>query len=263
MTERSMDTAISAAPQCFETSYRVRTGDVDQQKALRLDSVARYLQDVAYDNLEAAGFARTDPFWVVRRTVVDVIEPISWPGTVTLQRWCASLSTRWTNMRVRITSEHGTNRLNPHERPAGLIETEAFWINVNERGLPTRISDGGLELLASTTDEYRLRWQAMNPRTPPSADSVGAQRDRMHVLRSTDFDPLEHLNNAAYWAAVEDELVYHPDLTACPHRAVIEYLRPVPPGSEIVVRRRRTQDQLQMLSVDGGVAATVTVSRGD
>lgn len=216
--------------QRFVTSYRVRTGDVDQQAKLRLDSVARYLQDVAYDNLEASGFARTDPFWIVRRTVIDVIEPISWPGTVTAQRWCAALSTRWANMRVRITSQHETNKLNPNERAAGLVETEAFWINVNQQGLPTRISDGGFDSLASMTDVHRLRWQAMNPSTLPSTDGAGARRDRVHVLRSTDFDPLKHLNNAAYWAVVEDELADHPDLTTGPHRAVIEYLRPVPPA---------------------------------
>ncbi|MDN5756924.1 MAG: thioesterase [Tomitella sp.] len=249
-------------PQCFATSYRVRTGDVDQHKTLRLDSVARYLQDVGHDNLEATGFVRTDPFWIVRRTVIDVIEPISWPGTVTLQRWCAALSTRWANMRVRITAEHETSRLNPNERPAGLIETEAFWINVNDQGLPTRISDGGFDLLASTAEDHRLKWQAMNPNTLPDADNPDIPRDRPHVLRSTDFDPLEHVNNAAYWAAVEDELVEHPDLTARPHRAVIEYLRPVPPGSTMLIRRRRIENQLQMrMLVDDKVVATVTVTR--
>src|SRR5699024_974383 len=60
----------------FSTRRRVRTGDVDPQRRLRLDSVARYLQDIAADNLDATGHARTDPFWIVRRTVIDVIEPI-------------------------------------------------------------------------------------------------------------------------------------------------------------------------------------------
>lgn len=105
-----------AAPAGFETTHRVRSGDVDQGKQLRLDSAARYLQDVAHDHLDATAFARTDPLWIVRRTVIDVIEPISWPGTVTLHRWCSALSTRWTNMRVRISAEHETNHLNPRPR---------------------------------------------------------------------------------------------------------------------------------------------------
>ncbi len=103
--------------QFYEVGYRVRTGDVDQDMRVRLDAVARYLQDVANDNLEATEFSATDPFWIVRRTIIDVIEPITWPGTVTAQRWCGALSTRWTNMRVRLTAEHETTGSTPERVP--------------------------------------------------------------------------------------------------------------------------------------------------
>lgn len=251
----------------FSTTHTVRTGDVDPQLRLRLDSVARYLQDIATDNLEATGHADSDPFWIVRRTVIDVIEPITWPATVHQQRWCSGLSTRWANMRVRLTAEHQTNPLNPRERPDGLVETEAFWINITAGGVPSRISDSGMEALAATTDTHRLRWSAMTPPPPatptPTPDVPGPDTpdDRIHVLRSTDFDPLQHLNNAAYFAAVEDELLDHPDLIAGRHRAVIEYAQPVVPGATLVIRRRRVGDQLQVwMSVDGRPAAAATVT---
>ena len=84
--------------------------------------------------------------------------------------------------------------------------------------------------------------------------------DRPHVLRSTDFDPLHHLNNATYWAVVDDELLEHPDLRARPHRAVIEYLRPIPPGTAVTVRRRREGDLLHMWMIaEGKVAAAIAV----
>jgi acyl-ACP thioesterase len=242
----------------FEATYRVRTGDVDQQMRVRLDGTARYLQDIANDNIEATDFHDSDPFWIVRRTVIDVIEPITWPATVTLQRWCAALSTRWTNMRVRITAEHETNRFNPEMRPPGLIETEAFWINVNDKGMPSRITDEAFDMLAAMTDEHRLRWKTMHPTPLPEDDGT----DREHILRSTDFDPFRHLNNAAYWEAVEDELLDHTDIVDAPHRAVIEYLRPITPGVSITLRRRRIGDELLMwMIVDDQVAATVSVTR--
>ncbi|WLP93027.1 acyl-ACP thioesterase domain-containing protein [Gordonia sp. NB41Y] len=252
----------------FEVGYRVRTGDVDQQMRVRLDAVARYLQDAANDNLEASDLGDLDPFWVVRRTVIDVIRPFSWPASITAQRWCGSLSTRWSNMRVRLTADHETNRFNPEAREPGLIETEAFWINVNDQGMPSRISDRSLEVLSSMTDEHRLRWRAMNPEQPPAPDVVAAP-DREHVLRSTDFDPFKHLNNAAYLEAVEDELIAHADLIDGPHRLVIEYLRPIVPGTPITLRRVREPDQLLvwmlMPSADDPevlqVAATVSVTR--
>ncbi|WP_440220856.1 acyl-[acyl-carrier-protein] thioesterase [Dietzia sp. MNB45] len=259
----------------FSTRRRVRTGDVDPQRRLRLDSVARYLQDIAADNLDATGHARTDPFWIVRRTVIDVIEPISWPATVGLQRWCSGLSSRWANMRVRLTVEDseasedpegpdgmpapGTAAPGPPTARGGLVETEAFWINVTAAGLPARISDSGMASLAGTTDIHRLRWAGLTQDCPP--ERPGEPQDRPHLLRSTDFDPLQHVNNAAYLAVVEDELLQHPDLLQRPHRVVIEYLRPVTPGATMTVRRRRAGDLLELwLMVDGVVAAAVLVT---
>ncbi|MDL9936559.1 thioesterase [Gordonia sp. ABSL1-1] len=250
--------------QYFEAGYRVRTGDVDQQMRVRLDSVARYLQDVANDNIEATTFHSSDPFWIVRRTIIDVIRPFSWPAGFTAERWCGALSTRWTNMRVRLQAEHETNRFNPDPRKPGLIETEAFWINVNDQGMPSRLSDDAFEMLSSMNDEHRLRWKAMNPEKAPAPADV-ALPDREHILRSTDFDPFKHLNNAAYLEAVEDELVDHPDLIAGPHRAIIEYIRPIVPGTPITLRRHRDEDGLMVwfLIPDAAgepvVAATVSV----
>lgn len=254
----------------YEGRYRVRTGDVDQHMRVRLDAVARYLQDIANDNIEATDFGDTDPFWIVRRTVIDVIRPFSWPADVTAQRWCGALSTRWTNMRVRLTADHETNRFNPEPREPGLIETEAFWINVNEQGMPSRLSDDAFEMLSAMTDEHRLRWRSMNPEQAPAAADT-ALPDREHVLRSTDFDPFKHLNNAAYLEAIEDELIDHPDLVEGPHRTVIEYLRPIVPGTPITLRRVREPDRLLVWMLIPGddtpdgpaqvVAATVSVSR--
>ena len=245
----------------YSTSRTVRTGEVDPLRRLRLDSIARYLQDVAGDDLEATGHARTDPYWIVRRTVIDVIEPISWPATVHLQRWCSGLSTRWANMRVRLTAEHRDGPDDDGPRPDGLVETEAFWINVNAHGVPARISDEGFATLSATTETHRLRWAAMT--TPPPAGSPGPDQpeDRPHILRSTDFDLLQHVNNAAYLDAVEDELVDHQDLLRQRHRVVIEYSHPVVPGSSMTIRRRRSGHRLQMwMTVDDRVAATVTVT---
>lgn len=242
----------------FQESYRVRTGDVDQEMRVRLDGLARYLQDAANDNLEATDFEDTDPFWIVRRTVIDVLEPITWPSDFRAERWCGALSTRWTNMRVRLSAESRTNRFNPKPRPNGLIETEAFWINVNDQGMPSRISDFAFDTLSQMNDEHRLRWKSMNPEQAPDPEDLDLP-DREHVLRSTDFDPFKHLNNAAYLEAIEDELVEHPDLLDVPHRMVIEYLRPITPGIPITLRRKRIDDCLfvwMLIPDDDGALVT-------
>ena len=249
----------------YENDYRVRTGDIDMDSRVRLDGLARYLQDVANDNYDDSGFAKVAPFWIVRRTVIDVLSPIVSPASFHAERWCGALSTRWTDMRVTLKSTTETSMFNPETRPDGLVEAVGFWINVNDQGMPSRIGDEVMDLLLPMTDEHRLRYKAMNPEKAPSPDELELP-DREHVLRATDFDPFKHLNNAAYFAAVEDELVDHMDLLDGPYRVVIEYLRPIVPGTPITIRRKREDDCLfvwMMIPGDDGlvVGASVTVRR--
>ncbi|TSD95074.1 hypothetical protein FOS14_18970 [Skermania sp. ID1734] len=223
----SLDQPLPAPPAGglgYETSWPVRAGDVDPDNRLRLDGVARYLQDIAWENLQATFFAHTDPYWIVRRTVIDVIRPVRFPDRVNLRRWCSGMSTRWTNMRVRVESESG-----------GLIESEGFWINISEStGLPTRISDDGLTYLAQMTGEHRLRWrQWLNDPPPPESES-----DHQFHLRATDIDAFNHVNNSSYWHAVEDCLVDSPKLLTRPHRAVIEHHSPILAREQVMVRSR-------------------------
>jgi len=248
----SLDQPLAPLPQegmGFATAWPIRAGDVDPYNRLRLDAVARYLEDVAWEELRSGFFHRTDPVWVVRRTVIDVVRPILWPDRVELRRWCSAMSTRWANMRVQITSENG-----------GLIETEGFWINLNESTMmPTRISDEGQAHLSRTTTETRLRWRPwLTDATPPESDV-----DLPFPVRATDIDQFNHVNNAVYWQAVEHSLIDHPKLVAGPHRAVIEYVAPVLARQHISVRSRfESADHtgnpaLRLWFVVGGTTTTV------
>lgn len=218
--------AIPENGRTFNTSRRVRTGDIDSERRLRLDGIARYLQDIGSDNLEAVHADATHPLWIVRRTVIDVLEPAVWPERVHLRRWCSAFSTRWTNMRVQIAGDSGA-----------LIETEAFWIHISqETGMPTRIEDDFLDRLGETTDEHRLKWKRRLTESAPASDEDGvAETD--FTLRATDIDPFDHVNNAIYWQAVEELL--SPDMVAVPHRAIVEYLAPIVSTDKIVLRTRR------------------------
>ncbi|WP_019202298.1 acyl-[acyl-carrier-protein] thioesterase [Tsukamurella sp. 1534] len=228
----------------FERSWPVRTGDVNPERRVRLDGVARYLQDMANDEMFHRGFDATDPYWLVRRSIIDVHEPLHWPSDVHLLRWCESTSSRWCNMRITLRGSAG-----------GHIETEAFWIRFSaESGMPTHISDGGMEYLQQYVAETRLRWKALNTETPPEP----SERDYDVRLRATDFDPYQHFNNAAYWQLVEDDLNGDP-LLASPHRAIIEYLAPIPLGSSVQVRFVRDdagyRQWIYLLDEDGTPAA--------
>ena len=59
----------------FSAHRPIRLSDTDQLGRLRLDAVARYLQDVAADDVLDAGWAPDEHIWVVRKTELDVTQP--------------------------------------------------------------------------------------------------------------------------------------------------------------------------------------------
>lgn len=212
------------------------TGDIDEHLQLRLDGVARYIQEAGMENLVDAGEAEAHPHWIVNRTVIDVKAPVEFPSTVTLSRWCSALSTRWCTMRVDLVGSAG-----------GLIETEGFWIAINKDTLtPMRVSDSLVEKFASTADEHRLKWRPWLAHAAPRDDV------RAFSLRRTDIDVFQHVTNTAYWHAVHEVMALYPEVCAPPYRAVIEYRRPIRYGEDVAIATERTDDQVRMALLVGG-----------
>lgn len=204
----------------YRTSWRVATGDIGSDLNLRLDGVARYIQEVGAENLVDADEAEDHPHWLVQRTVIDVIEPIEFPNEVSFSRWCSALSTRWCTMRVDLVGSDG-----------GRIETEGFWIAINAKTLtPQRATDSLIERFSTTTNEYRLKWR------PWLQDPDTTDQSIPFALRRTDIDLFEHVTNTAYWHAVHEVMAHVPDICTPPYRAVVEYRKPIKYGEEVSVR---------------------------
>jgi acyl-ACP thioesterase len=227
MSTRDADCRLSPLPDTgyvYRTAWRVATGDVGGDLGLRLDGVARYIQEVGAENLVDAGEAEEHPHWLVQRTVIDVIDPIEFPSEVTFSRWCSALSSRWCTMRVDLVGSDG-----------GRIETEGFWIAINAKTLtPQRVSDTLIARFASTTEVHRLKWR------PWLQNPEGFDEIMPFALRRTDIDIFEHVTNTAYWHAIHEVMALCPDVCTAPYRAVIEYRRPIKYGEEVTVQWRRT-----------------------
>ena len=76
MSERPATALLAPNPggRTFRTERTVRLGDVDSGGWLRLDAIARHLQDVASDDALDADLP--NPMgWVVRRTMIRVVRP--------------------------------------------------------------------------------------------------------------------------------------------------------------------------------------------
>lgn len=203
MSNEDVDRRLSPLPDTgyvYRTGWRVATGDVGDDLNLRLDGVARYIQEVGAENLVDAGEAEEHPHWLVQRTVIDVIEPIAFRNEVTFSRWCSALSLRWCTMRVDLVGSDG-----------GRIETEGFWIAMNAKTLtPQRATDTLLEKFGTTTTEHRLKWRPWlnNPDT--------IENTAPFALRRTDIDLFEHVTNTAYWHAIHEVMALAPEVCTAP-----------------------------------------------
>ncbi|KWX57405.1 acyl-[acyl-carrier-protein] thioesterase [Mycobacterium sp. NAZ190054] len=223
MPPHPADHRLAACPDSgyvYRTAWRVATGDIGGDLNLRLDGVARYIQEVGAENLVDAGEAAAHPHWLVQRTVIDVIEPIEFPNEVAFSRWCSALSLRWCTMRVDLVGSDG-----------GRIETEGFWIAMNAKTLtPQRATESLIDKFATTTDEHRLRWRRW------LQDPVAPEHAMPFALRRTDIDLFEHVTNTAYWHAVHEVTAVAPDVCTPPYRAVLEYRKPIRYGEDVTVR---------------------------
>ncbi|HEV2310670.1 MAG TPA: acyl-ACP thioesterase domain-containing protein [Acidimicrobiia bacterium] len=201
----------------------VRLGDVTNRGRARLDALAGYLQDVAADDVDDAGLVGA---WVLRRLVLALGEPPGYRDLVELTTFCSGTGSRFAERRTTLTV-------------AGRVAVEAvaLWVYVDEVGRPARLRDWFFDSYGEAAAGRRVRSRLHHP--PPPDDATV----RAWPLRISDVDVLDHVNNAASWAAVEDELGRrHPDRT--PARAEMEYRRPVDLDEVIELRTSEAADGL-------------------
>jgi acyl-ACP thioesterase len=193
----------------------VRLGDVDARARLRLDAIARYLQDIATD--DATDAKLDDAFgWVVRRTMIEIRRAAGLDEHLELSTFCAGTGRSWAERRTSISGDRGAS-----------IEAVGLWIRVDpSSGRPTGLGDDFVSAYGEAAGGRRVSSRLQLPGPPDDAHR------RPWEIRRVDIDPLGHVNNAAQWAIVEEGL-----LIDAPRRGVaeIEHRGPVdaPGGAPI------------------------------
>ncbi len=199
----------------FRSSYRVRLSDTDAAGRVRLDAVARYLQDAATDDVEETGWGAPDHLWVLRSVRIDVLGPFLADADIAIVTWGSSFSSLAAGRRWSLTGDSG-----------GSIEVDSTWIHLGPDARPARIGTG--------FDEYAEAAQGRVASTkltlaPPATDS----KRTPWPLRATDVDRMGHVNNSTYWAAIEHRLLDRdPDLRQ-PMRARLDYRHPIDLGETV------------------------------
>jgi acyl-ACP thioesterase len=221
----------------FSAGRPIRLSDADAAGRLRHDAIARYLQDVAADDVLDAGWAPDEHIWVVRRTVLDVRKPFLADTAVELTTWCGAVAGSAAARRTSVVGDRG-----------GHIEAEMTWIHLGPDLQPRRLGERFLSVYGASAEGRRASTRLTLP--GPPADVAAAP----WALRSTDIDQLGHVNNAAYWIAVEERF----ELTT-PHRAVLEYRQPLDLSDSVELQR---SDESLWFVVGGAVRAAAGLTRG-
>lgn len=203
----------------FRAERSVRLSDADPDARLRLDACARYLHDVSNDDTRDADLP-DDGSWVVRRTIIDVVEPPRLLERVSVATWCGGVGSRWAERRVSVNGVKGSR-----------VETASLWVYVDLTSMmPKRLTSGFEERYGEAAGGRQVGSKLLLP--APGDPGLPSRR---WPLRRADLDVLGHVNNAAYWTAVEELLGDRPDLIGGPYRAVVEFAKPIAPGSEVAL----------------------------
>jgi acyl-ACP thioesterase len=136
--------------------------------------------------------------------------------------WCSGLGSRWAERRVDLV---GAGR--------GSISSATLWVHLESESLRT-VPPGSAfhEVFSASTQGRTISSKLMLAAAPP----IGIEFAPWHA-RFTDFDVMNHMNNAIAFVIVEEVLAGNRHLRA-PLRVEVEYRAPVDPGVALHVGGR-------------------------
>lgn len=216
----------------FRQRRRVNLGDVSPSGRVRLDALARYLQDVSDIDTVDAGFP-PDEGWVVRRSDIRVDAFPVFREWVDLSTWCSGIGGRWAERRVSITGADG-----------GRVEAAVLWVHLDPRGRPARLPERFHDLFAEAARGRTVRARLQHGPLPPAVPAEA------YPLRFCDFDVLGHVNNANSWVPVEEARAGRGGLDA-PLRASVEHPAAIERDAAVSVAVADADDGFDLWMVDG------------
>ncbi|MGZ6998959.1 MAG: acyl-[acyl-carrier-protein] thioesterase [Acidimicrobiia bacterium] len=217
--------------------WPVRLGDVNAYARLRLDAVARYLQDIAGEDSAELDLPEHHG-WILRRLALDLPRLPSLGHVVELETRCTGVGGRWAERTTTIT-----------ERGRLLVTARAVWVYVElESGAPRPLPPEFFAAYGDGVRDHRVSARLTLPKPDVDAPATG------WTWRRTDIDVFDHVNNANYWAPVEEWL------GGAPHRvraAEMEFGAGIEPGEATTVAVAAAPGEATFwFCVDGDARAT-------
>ena len=203
-----------AAGRVFERTLLPGVADGIGDMRIRLDAIARWLQDVAYADLIDAGFER-EGIWIVRRVRLRVDAFPRFGEPVTVRTFCSGVG--------RFSAE----RRSTVRGATGHVDAVALWVWIDASGEPMRFPERFVDIYSESAAGRGAPIRLRHPEPP-----AGAERSEWS-FRAADVDVAGHVNNSHYWAPLEEQLAgTEPDGID----AEIEHREPALPGPAVVLR---------------------------
>jgi acyl-ACP thioesterase len=205
---------IPTTGRTYAAQRRIRLSDMDARGRMRLDALARFLQDTAIDDVQETGWGLPEHLWFVRRVRVDVLQPFVADREVVLTTWCSGVGSLAAGRRWSVGGDAG-----------GRAEVDSVWIHLDADANPARIEDFGV--YGDAAGDRRVSTRLELPDPSPDATRTS------WPLRATDVDLHGHVNNAVHWQAVEELLPALAVDPRAPFRAELDYRQPLDLGDAL------------------------------
>ena len=170
----------------FEREVVPGLADATATGRVRLDAMARWLQDVAYADVVDAGLAGSGA-WVVRRARVRVESFPRFGEAVSVRTFCSAAGRVAAERRTTVSGD------------GAAVEAVATWIHVDTETLrPLRLGEEFQSVYGESAGERKADFRLRHPEPP---DRAARSEWR---FRASDVDVAGHVKNAAYWEPVEE-----------------------------------------------------------
>lgn len=183
------------------------------------------------DDVAETGWGTPEHIWVVRHMRIEVVTPVLEDDRVELMTWCSGTAAVAAGRRLSLLGDRG-----------GRVEVDSVWAHLGPDARPARIEGFGEYALAAGRRVVSSRLELPHP--PADGERV------RWPLRVADLDLFGHVNNAAYWQAVEQCLPGSGLDTRSSMRALLGYRHAIDLDEEV---------ELVEFSDGGGLAVAFLV----
>jgi len=223
-----------------EPPVRPGLADCAPTGRVRLDALARFVQDIAYADAADAGLSQTAA-WVVRRTRMRVARFPRFGEDLELATFCSGMGRMWAERRTTISGAQ-----------AGEVEVVSLWVHLDATsGRPTPLTEEEIAMWGESAAGRKVTARLRHP------GPGGTEESFPWRFRATECDLAAHVNNAAYLQPLEEELLAGDGAELKSIDVEIEYRSPAQPGDKLVLREGARR---WIISPDGETHASLIVA---